>query len=125
MNQKYANWIAANYPDRRAALAMCAEATERMATTFPELKRIRGHVFLLGFEHGREHWWCADSAGNIIDPTKIQYEGYLVMGYEEWNEENEEPCGKCMNCGEYCFKSQGGSPNACSDSCWKILASDF
>jgi len=70
-NSSYASWISANYPTAQSAVLSCAEATQRMSATFPELLRTRGEV-MVGVDY-RPHWWCVSPDGTIVDPTVHQW----------------------------------------------------
>jgi hypothetical protein len=107
----YAQWIEA----QAWGQGMCAEATYAMIAAFPELRRVRGHVFLAGTDKSPAHWWCVAPDGAIVDPTKHQFPN--LVGYEEWVEGEEEPVGRCCNCGGYIFASSGYTHTVCSDAC--------
>lgn len=89
----------------------CAEATEEMIKTFPELKRVRGHVQHILNSKQSPHWWCIDPKGNIIDPTAVQF--VAIIKYIPHDETSPEPTGRCPNCGEYCYDYN----SVCSDKC--------
>lgn len=74
----------------------CRTATELMVKEFPELKRVAGHVYTLGWGK-RSHFWCVTPDGSIVDPTARQFPG--LLGYEPWKPGDEVCVGKCMNCG--------------------------
>ena len=132
MDLKYQMWIEKNYPNRMASYGACKEATLKMVTDFPELKRKSGQVFVLGYEHEVLHWWCEDAEGNVIDPTANQYTdaGYVVMGYEEYPEDHPARSfdrKKCMECGEYYYQTPEFvkfSP-CCSQECIRAFEKGF
>lgn len=117
MDQKYQDWI-----DRKLAGAdpftQCAEWTEEMQAAFPELKRVRGQVFLSNLWE-RDHWWLTTPTGEVVDPTVSQFKqeyysgGATVLWYQERDENEPEPTGMCPNCGGMCY--DGGT--CCSDRC--------
>ena len=117
MDERYAEWIAKNVAD---PLGTCAEVTERMAAVFPDLKRVRGHYYCTAWGE-RAHWWLVTDAGDIVDPTAAQFPSRGHGHYEPWNEGDEEPTGKCANCGEYTY----GSAYTCSDDCHAAMVSEF
>ena len=124
MDIKYKTWIDAKVKELgRWVRGSCQHVSKQMVETFPELIICRGYVYdyrydSTGFQH--IHWWCKDSAGNIIDPTVSQFH-FVIERYEEFNVDlhGPEPYGKCMNCGELSYREK--SPNVCSDECCKEL----
>lgn len=113
--RQYFEWIE-NYlkEENYDVLCKCVEATKKMNSEFPELIKVRGHVFC--WEGGKyekyPHCWLETQHGHIIDPTRTQYD-YLIHHYEAWDESKGEPTGKCPNCGEYCFNNR----YLCSEKC--------
>lgn len=99
----------------------CAEATTAMVAAFPELRRVRGHVFLMGTAKTPTHWWCVAPDGEVVDPTRHQFPN--LVGYDEWTEGSEEPVGRCCECGGYIYASSGYSDTVCSDDCRKAYES--
>ena len=111
---KYEKWIRENYPDAASARMQCQTAVEKMKAAFPELRIVRGYAMVsVDF---RPHWWMKDEAGNIIDPTAHQWG--KILFYEEIDEDEEQPHGKCHNCGEYLYRARGDEQNFCL-SCLK------
>ena len=104
---------------------MCASWSQLMVEKFPELQRKRGWVYFrqdsTPNQSGTEHWWCEAKDGTIIDPSIMQYFPRFPVLYEPVGEDFEDPLGKCMNCGSWSFKSQGGNSGACSEECDQIL----
>lgn len=112
MSTPYQSWIEAHYPTQESAYGHCDDATLAMQAAFPELRRIRGHYYC--FTWGpRTHWWLITEAGEIIDPTAIQFPSEGHGEYEPWLEGAEEPSGKCPECGGYVY----GGGTVCSEAC--------
>lgn len=107
----YAEWIQNN----AYGYGQCVEATVAMVAAFPELRRVRGHVFLMGASSVPTHHQCVAPDGAIVDPTASQFPN--LVAYDEWVEGDEEPVGKCCNCGEYIYPSIGYTDTVCSDAC--------
>ena len=123
----YEEWIA-QYVDRYATvLGKCAAATTEMCAAFPELKRVAGHVYPLGWGR-RAHWWCVTPDGAIVDPTAAQFPGGDAFEYEPWEPGSPVRVGRCMNCGEdimaYPEKLEEalGGASFCDDACAKDMA---
>jgi len=97
----------------------CAEVTLQMQEEFPKLERVRGHYhcWIWGV---REHWWLTDPDGRIIDPTVAQFPSKGKGTYVPWDEDDEEPTGKCLNCGEYVYDG-----NFCNDTCRRAFMADL
>lgn len=113
----YGEWIAANYPTAELAYGQCDAATQRMASVFPELTRVRGH-YVDGVWGERCHWWLTTRDGTIVDPTAAQFPSAGLGEYMPWSEGNDEPSGKCPNCGGYVY----GGGTLCSDTCARAYA---
>ncbi len=113
----FAQWIAENVGE---TYGTCGEVTALMAVQFPELTRVRGHYFCLAWGQ-REHWWLKTATGEIVDPTAGQFPSKGRGVYTEWNEGDEEPTGKCMNCGDYCYREE----LCCCASCEQAVRADF
>lgn len=111
MKEKYKEWITNYNQSHPDTYGLCAKATKEFLSTFPELKRVRGHVESVLSTKQLPHWWCVDSDGEIVDPTAKQF-GYISK-YIEWDETQDEPTGKCPNCGELCYDYRF----TCCDSC--------
>jgi hypothetical protein len=101
MKKEHSEWIAAyrsRFPERNV-YGKCKEAVQEMAKTFPELKKVRGHIFDMSWGQ-RSHWWLVDdnaTDNTIVDPTRSQFPA--PMHYEEWQLGTEVLVGKCMECG--------------------------
>ena len=109
MNQ-YEKWIKANVPEN--PFGQCKRVCENMVVAFPELRMVRGHYYDMVWGE-RGHWWLVTPNGETVDPTAAQFptKGHGV--YVEWNEGDEEPTGKCPNCGTLCY----GGDSCCSKEC--------
>ena len=112
MNAQHSTWITERYPTPESARLQCAEATSAMLRDFPDLRRIRGHV-MVGIDY-RPHWWCVDSADDIVDPTAHQWSPPPVF-YEPLPDDAEEPHGKCHHCGSLLFRSRGADSYFCEE----------
>ena len=107
--RRYSDWVAANVTE---AYGRCAEVTNAMAASFPELTRVRGHYHCPIWGE-RAHWWLVTASGLVIDPTKQQFPSQGTGEYVPWDESQEEPTGKCPNCGGLCY----GEEAFCSHQC--------
>ena len=96
----YQEWIDKNYPD--GGYGKCAHAATTMTQLFPELILVRGHYHCPIWGR-RQHWWCMTEDGLIVDPTAGQFPSKGIGEYEPWNEEEPEPTGECLYCGEYVY----------------------
>jgi len=106
LNPDYTSWIE-RHVRRRGVDRLdgtCQEMSEVMKREFPELTVVRGHVFIIGphgTNHRTGHWWLTDPEGCVVDPTALQF--CEILEYDPWDEAQDEPTGKCPNCGGYCF----------------------
>jgi hypothetical protein len=116
MRTEYSQWIQIWYPTQETAIAQCAKATEAMVQVFPELRRVRGHVSVGGFE--REHWWCLSPDNEIVDPTAHQWPA-LPLEYVEYD--GPEPIGKCVECGEYIYEGNSTVHEQCERAFMRSL----
>lgn len=111
MDARYEAWIEAHVEGD--GYGQCKEVTARMADAFPELARVRGHYLCLRWGV-REHWWLTTPNGTVVDPTVAQFPSPPTPeAYQPLDEDEEEPTGKCPNCGGYCYEGR----SVCSDSC--------
>ncbi len=95
--KQYEAWIEDYKARTKTVLGMCKQATTEMSIAFPELKRIAGHVEVLGWGR-RAHWWLETEAGEVVDPTASQFP--LVFEYERFEPGTPVRTGRCMNCGD-------------------------
>jgi hypothetical protein len=112
----YIAWTAKNYPTSDSAYLQCEEATKRMVKAFPELTRVRGLAHVeepFGLPPTRTpHWWLKTKSGEVVDPTAHQYPT-RILKYEESDETQGPPTGKCPNCGGLCYNGD----SICSKKC--------
>ena len=124
MDYRYENWITINYPTKCSAYLQCEQATKKMTIEFPELKRVRGLISveeLYGFPPTKTpHWWCKTDSGNIVDPTSHQYPTRII-DYQEVNENEGSPTGKCLDCGDLCYRGK----NFCCNGCERAFVKDL
>jgi len=107
----FGSWIFGRYPTPESAKLQCAEATAAMIEVFPKLRRVRGNA-MVGIDF-RPHWWCVTQDDEVIDPTAHQWDRPPVF-YEELTND-EEPCGKCIYCGDLLFRSRGADSYLCEN----------
>ena len=109
--KRYKEWIDSYSGD---IYRKCKEVSEEMKEVFPELTIAKGLVKL--FDNGKwyQHQWLVTLEGYIVDPTAKQWIG--IDEYKEIIGKENEPVGRCCNCGEIVF---GRFINLmfCSDSC--------
>ena len=109
----YDKWIKQNYPTKDSVKRKCAEITQEICQHFPELIRCRGYV-LINLRY-RQHWWCwSTKTGEIVDPTKHQWD-FEPIDYHQIPQDAEEPHGKCYNCGNLLFRSEGAESHFCNE----------
>jgi hypothetical protein len=113
----YQQWIAAHQPtDPRG---QCVDATLRMATAFPELRRVRGH-YVCPLDGRRSHWWLVTPDGQILDPTVEQFASNGMGEYEPYI--GKEPTGQCLDCGALLFDSETFCNATCAMETAKFMA---
>ena len=59
----------------------CKEFCEELIENDPTLTLVRGHYWCPIWNTMEPHWWCINSNGDIIDPTKLQFPS---VGYGEY-----------------------------------------
>lgn len=104
-----------------ACRGKCAEITLQIVNEHPGLIRVRGHYVCPIMERSFPHWWLKTESGFIIDPTSAQFLSNGTGEYAEHDEALQEPTGKCLNCGNYCY----GINTACSETCQAILDKQY
>ncbi len=111
-HELFGSWIAERYPTAESAKLQCAEATSLMVEAFPQLRRVRGHA-MVGINF-RPHWWCVTPDGEVVDPTAHQWD-VPPLFYDALCDDTEEPCGKCIYCGDLLFRSKGAGSYLCEN----------
>lgn len=118
-------WIDAYVARNKSVFGKCKEATEEMAAAFPELKRVPGHVEVMGWGR-RAHWWLETADGEIVDPTVSQFP--MVFEYEPFEPGSPVRVGRCMDCGDDIYdhpQSLTDAPKVrsfCNDQCAESMA---
>ena len=101
MDHDYAAWMRQHV--QGDVTGRCVKWTHRMAEVFPALSLVRGHVLPIGeppptgSPQGYVHWWLVTHDGTIVDPTAAQYP--WALQYIPWTEGQDEPTGRCAQCG--------------------------
>jgi hypothetical protein len=122
----YRSWIK-QYEDRCGGpahtLGKCKAAVGEMATAFPELTVVRGHVRCPEPWGKRAHWWLTCPAGEIVDPTASQFTDG-ILDYEPFKEGDQVRLGPCLDCGESIWgqPDEYSSHMFCNDTCKKRYA---
>jgi hypothetical protein len=75
----YIQWIAEHV--ELDPHGQCKEVTERMASAFPELRRVRGH-YVCPVVGPQPHWWMVTPDGTVVDPTRTQFPSQGQGAYE-------------------------------------------
>lgn len=120
MLDKYENWIQSYTGDIHRK---CIEVSTGMQQVFPELRIVKGLVRIIDNDRWYEHQWCISPDGRIIDPTRMQW--VMIIEYKEITENDPQPTGKCMNCGEFLFDRGYEEDNfVCSKECSISYAKD-
>jgi len=99
MKLEYYQWIEKHYSNADTAYGHCEKATKEMVITFPELRQARGH-YICPIWGLRQHRWCAEKDGRIVDPTASQFPSRGLGSYEEAHSDMLVRVGTCMECGE-------------------------
>lgn len=98
----------------------CKQAATKMAREFPELRVAAGFAhWNAGREIRDQHWWCVDTDGTIVDPTRAQFTGPVM--YEELDVNDPKtralvPTGRCMDCGRDVYNHDRFCSRACADA---------
>lgn len=110
MRPEHEAWIKANVDGD--GYGRCHDKAKAMTAAFPELRYARG--FFHCAWGARQHGWCVDRDGAIVDPTRGQFPG--PGEYEEITEDQiarRVPSGVCMDCGAAVY----GGRTFCSATC--------
>ena len=125
----YEQWIAAFVARHDGKiLGVCRRACDEMRAAFPELREVRGHVYVPGWGK-RAHAWLVDERGGIVDPTAEQFP--VIDTYEPWQPGDEVMVGKCMECGSEIWQAVQTLAVApprrefCDDECANAFAADL
>lgn len=124
----YLKWIEEYRARTRSTLGRCRAAVDEMALTFPELRKVAGHVFDARWGQ-RAHWWLVTEKGDIVDPTADQFP--MLIEHVPFEPGQEVRVGKCMNCGEhlYAVAESLDDPPAprtfCDATCHDAMAMDL
>lgn len=96
----------------------CKEFSEKLVLKNPSLRLVRGW-YHCPFWGQQGHWWCEDSHGNIVDPTKLQFPSKGNGTYEEFNGILTcDQCGKEFPEEEEC---SGSNYPVCSTQCYMSM----
>lgn len=117
MKAVYQEWIDANI-DELNNMGACSQRTTEMQQAFPELRRVAGFYYSIGWGQ-REHFWLETEDGEIIDPTAMQFPCKGNGVYERLSEDEilRLPIGMCANCGEPIYRDSECTDTVCSRSC--------
>ena len=108
----YNEWIKQKDLTKEQAYGACYKTCVEMQAVFPELILTKGYY--LCYRRGvRNHWWLKTEDGQVIDPTKNQFPSNGIGFYQEFEENEPIPTGKCHNCGDFCYNNDF----CCSENC--------
>ena len=98
----------------------CKEMCDALVLEDPTLKLVRGYYFEPTWHRDEPHWWCVNTKGAIVDPTKLQFPtGGIVDFYTEFDGTYD-----CEQCGKNFPEAQlvdMGNYATCSTMCAKRL----
>lgn len=94
----------------------CKEFCEALIIERPELTMVRGYYYEPNWNREEAHWWCVDSIGTIIDPTRKQFpSGGIACFYRPYDGFSDcAECGKSIPEAEIIFN---GRYPCCSEHC--------
>lgn len=94
----------------------CKEMSEALVQQNPELRLVRGFYDCPVWGE-QQHWWCEDSDGKNVDPTKNQFPSKGIGMYREF-----DGMVSCSNCGtemhEHEVVCADGRYAFCSGKCY-------
>ena len=126
MESKYIAWINKNCKEYNEVVGKCIERTNEMIVEFPELKIVKGFACRVNGngEVSKKylHQWLVNENGEIIDPTKGQYDA-ICFFYEEIQDDDPKPKGKCINCGNWVYDNSFTCSDKCSEEAARIIMS--
>ena len=119
----YEDWTAENWGGNE--YGHCEDATAEMVRAFPTLRRVAGFYHCPAWGR-RQHWWCVDPDGKIVDPTAAQFPSLGGGRYEELDLTSAAdlariPTGKCMDCGDPVYGGSEFCSLTCSASTMRYL----
>jgi hypothetical protein len=96
----------------------CKEFCEALIEKDSSLKLVRGHYDcpIFGLQ---PHWWCLDTDGKVVDPTKNQFPSRGIGEYIEFDGNVE-----CSQCGKQMKEEQAQYESNyvyCSTKCHMIF----
>ncbi len=97
----------------------CREMSEALAAADPTLRLVRGFYSCPLWGTREPHWWCAQSDGTIVDPTREQFPSAGGGLYEEVDGTVE--CAECGNVVDEKAAVIMGNYATCSDRCACLL----
>lgn len=139
MEQRYAEWIKEHVPSEPIQVrGSCGHWSGKMKEAFPELELQAGIYIPYGKVYnpdldvqdkvffGLNHWWLKAPDGSIVDPTFHQFvfEVDGQVGTYDFIPEDQRPIGKCMNCGNLCWRDSHSSMS-CSPDCDEDLRREY
>jgi hypothetical protein len=87
---------------------------ETLVATRIGLTLVRGY-YICPFWGKQAHWWCRDTLGRVVDPTKDQFPSKGIGNYEEFNGYFE--CSQCGKPVEEANIYEYGNYAFCSGEC--------
>ena len=98
----------------------CKEMSEELIKKDSSLRLVRGFYCDPIWNTEDQHWWCEDTEGNIIDPSKDQFPTRGLAGtYREF-----DGYFTCYGCGKQLEEFEGiqrGNVIVCAGECYNKL----
>jgi len=97
--------------------------SEDLVKKDPSLSIRRGWYYDHLWNSKEEHWWCVNTEGEIVDPTKAQFPTNGHGDYEEFKGVFD-----CEQCGKEIMEEdviQAGRFPVCSNKCYGKLVGVF